>query len=87
MSNKLFNPPKIEYSQIMICIKFGQLSSQSLLPSLSCRGEIWILNIKNFTQFILTPPRKRKKNDCYLLFLALENQILRGKKCQSTGTI
>ena len=44
----------------MIRIKFGQLSSQALLPSFSCRSEIWVLNINNITQFILRTPRKER---------------------------
>lgn len=60
MSSQLFNPQKIQYSQIMIRIKFGQLSSQAFLPSFSCRSEIWILNINNITQFILRTPRKKR---------------------------
>lgn len=82
MSSQTLNPQKTQYSQIMIRIKFGQLSSQAFLPSFSCRSEIWILNINNVTQFIL---RTNKKERIIAISHAITEKFR--TKGQNKGTI
>ena len=71
----------------MIRIKLGQLSSQAFLPSFSSRGEIWILNIDNITQFILRTPRKERIIAVSYLSHEKSNFVQNAQTQESNGSI